>query len=235
MSDSLQISLLSLQARGGGVVGASIDLGGRRAASLVLDVLASTDVAAHLELETSPDLTTWRSAGPSTTIVIGRLPIGVVDADRYLRATLVSSGSSTLGLAGSAQTVYATRANVTDLAVQGSATVDFSDQAWANALIAATSLVDSHLGAAYTLPLVAWGADITLRTAQLAAYILMSARGFTPGSADEFFIQQSQSAELWLKGVALSRIRPDGLIDSAPDVVPGAFAVISDSRRGWGY
>jgi hypothetical protein len=78
------------------------------------------------------------------------------------------------------------------------------------------------------------GDDLRGAVCKIAAYNLMSRRGFAPqaGNADEAFLERYQQAVRWLEMVAAGRAVLS-VIDSAPEVNEGGAAVYSEARRGW--
>jgi phage gp36-like protein len=96
---------------------------------------------------------------------------------------------------------------------------------------------DGYLSASgkYTLPLTAWGDDLTLAVAQLAAWDIMTvAIGFDPeGGANANWIERRNEAQRWLEWVAAGKISPVGIVDSTTDTSESGFDVDSDTSRGW--
>lgn len=101
------------------------------------------------------------------------------------------------------------------------------------ALAAASSLADSYLRSRYRLPLVSWGDDLRERVCHLAAYQLLSVRGFNPElGADQNIRLRYEDAITWLKAIAAGLVHPD-VQDSAPTPLGVAPAIVSAPPRGW--
>ena len=82
-------------------------------------------------------------------------------------------------------------------------------------LEAASGVVDSYIGSRFTLPVTVWGVDITKCTAEIAAYMLMKRRGFTPGSSDAEQLRIAYDDSIaWLKDVAKGLATPYGVTQS---------------------
>lgn len=112
---------------------------------------------------------------------------------------------------------YATRAELTTLAIPASALGGISTERQDAALEAASRLADGYLNARYRLPLTSYGSDLKRAVCDIAAFILMKARGFSPETADADMLQTAErSAVKWLEGIAAGKISPYGLSDSGP-------------------
>lgn len=113
----------------------------------------------------------------------------------------------------------------TDLVVYGAqsaALASFTSDQQQSALDSASAIADSYLSAKFTLPLTAYGTDLKEAVCKIAAYNLLSARGFNPESgADANIRLRYQDAISWLKGVAKGEITPQAT-DSSTDSVQAA-------------
>lgn len=96
-------------------------------------------------------------------------------------------------------------------------------------------------GAGYRTPLDSWSADLTGAVVSIAAWYLMTRRGFDPErGADAVIRQRFEDAQKWLSEVA-NRRRQVALCTEppAPDPPPavvaarGAVITVTNSRRGW--
>src|SRR6266550_1591408 len=78
------------------------------------------------------------------------------------------------------------------------------------ALDAASAQVDSYIGRVFNLPLKSFGVELTQSTAAVAAYNLMSVRGFQAGGSDqaETLEKRNDRALTWLKDIAAGRAKP---------------------------
>jgi phage gp36-like protein len=107
-----------------------------------------------------------------------------------------------------------------------------------NAAIAgASDLIDSYLRGKFTLPLTAWGDDISRACAILACYDGLSVRGYNPGDPGDDQLQKRYDQVIaWLKGISSGTITPNATGSASGDTagVPSSRAkVTSNSLRGW--
>lgn len=102
------------------------------------------------------------------------------------------------------------------------------------ALQAASDLADSYLRQRYTLPLTAWGDELTRAVCSLAAYDLLSNRGYDPGAGDNSNIRlRYEDAIAWLKDVAKGALSPDVTDSAVAGVEDDGPIVYTNTRRGW--
>ena len=116
------------------------------------------------------------------------------------------------------------------------------------ACLDATEEADSYLRGRGALPLLAWGNDITMRTAHIAIYRLMSGPiGWAPqaGSDDNFETNYFRAVggttkngitfQGWFRDVQLQNIQPDVTWSSTPNTDPGHSVpqVFTSQQRGW--
>lgn len=128
---------------------------------------------------------------------------------------------------------YATTTDLTRLGLPSDALVDVTSEAQEAALAAASALADSYLRSRYRLPLTAWSDELTRVVCVIAAWDLLTTRGFDPsGSADEAIRQRYEDAIGWLKDVSRSVVTPD-VTDSSVAQRSAAPAVYSRTARGW--
>lgn len=86
---------------------------------------------------------------------------------------------------------------------------DVSSQDILVAIEGASRLVDSYLSKIYMLPLLTWGTEIKSATAKLAAYELMTTRGFAGSSgADDPLRLGYEDKIRWLELVSKGVVRP---------------------------
>lgn len=130
-------------------------------------------------------------------------------------------------------------ATTSDLARLGIATNALSALATATqeaALDAASSLADGYLASRYALPLTAWGDDLRLHVAGMAAFRLLAGRGYDPQrGGDEVIRMLWDDAIRWLERVSAGNVTPAGITDSTPDEseeVPSTVC-ITNASRGW--
>jgi phage gp36-like protein len=113
-----------------------------------------------------------------------------------------------------------------------------------DACVSATDEMNSYFGGRWPLPLVAWDDSITAKCCEIAAYKLMSIRGFNPAAgADVNYLQRYNAAIAWCKGVRDKAIHPTVTTSAQPSpdyaqpkvytssVVTTGGAVASN--RGW--
>lgn len=112
------------------------------------------------------------------------------------------------------------------------------------ACIDASEIADSYLRGRYTLPLVAWGADVRTYTGWIAWYLLMAGRGFNSGAgADRLIVERYYMAignpnapgTGWFPGIQRQAIHPDVTPSVAPGQDPGhdVPSVSTNPQRGW--
>jgi phage gp36-like protein len=128
---------------------------------------------------------------------------------------------------------YATTTDFEQLGLPAAATADVDPDALAAALAAASSRADGYLAGRFTLPLTAWGSDLTEAVCALAAWAVLSARGFDPeGGADSAVRKRYEDAVRWLEQVSSGKVNPR-VTDSSTGGLSAAPAVCSQTRRGW--
>jgi phage gp36-like protein len=131
-------------------------------------------------------------------------------------------------------TQYATR---TELAAHGlpdgwltGVTTGNQDEA----LQRASDEASGYMTTRYTLPLTAWGRDLTGKVCDIAAWYLMKRKGFNPADpACAAILKGYDDAIAWLKGVASGAITPVAIVDSTTDDDDAVFTVGTDDLRGW--
>jgi phage gp36-like protein len=105
-----------------------------------------------------------------------------------------------------------------------------------NALVAASERMDSYFNGRYALPLLPpFDISIVMNCSYIAAYILMSVRGFRPEQgADDLLRMNFQDAIKWCEGVQRQAIHPNVMQSTSP--LPNTFVlpqVQSAVPRGW--
>lgn len=106
------------------------------------------------------------------------------------------------------------------------------------AIRGASRLIDSYLRSRFKLPLTQIGEDIRRACWTIAAYDLMSSRGFNPESnaAQENLRRRYDDTIRWLERIADGRAVPD-VTDSSSGaqegVAPAGPRITSASQRGW--
>lgn len=99
------------------------------------------------------------------------------------------------------------------------------------ALEAASRVADSYLQARYKLPLAAWDDDLRRAVAVIAAYDLLSGRGFAPEGSDEHVRLRYEDALRWLRDVSTGVVTPVGIVDASPTEPNEGIRVVTDPRR----
>lgn len=132
---------------------------------------------------------------------------------------------------------YATRTHLAQFAIRAAALTGIATGDQDAALEAASDLADSYLRARFTLPLSSWQDDLRRAVCNVAAYDLLSARGYNPDAgADSNVRQRYEDAVRWLEGVAAGRVTP-AVTDSGSSGSSGSGAgvarVFTSDPRGW--
>jgi phage gp36-like protein len=243
MAQPLAVQLVpatSISAPGSGT---PIDLGTlRRALRIDARVSAFTPDAAAtgpqltLTLETSAQPTgPWRVADTLTITGAGNVALNAGGLDQHVRVSwaLAELAAATFAVSGVAHVTYCDPADLLKVVPEHSIEELPAGQR-ADACITGTDLADGYVGAAYVLPLQAWGEDLRLQTARLAAWQLFEGRGVDPGGPDKVVMDARDNAEKWLDRLANGRLSPPGIIDSTPEEFDGgSFVVSSGPPRGW--
>lgn len=126
---------------------------------------------------------------------------------------------------------YASRADLHALGLPEAVLASIPDVEQEAALEAASALADSYLRARYDLPLASWGRGLTRAVALIAAYDLMSRRGYDPTRPGQENVRMRyEDAIRWLEGVAAGKVDP-GVEDATPEVSSTAVQVVTRERR----
>lgn len=124
-----------------------------------------------------------------------------------------------------ATTRYAEPADLTRLSLPASALTGIATADQEAALNAASDVADSYLGQRFELPLTAWEDDLKRAVCNIAAYDLMSRRGYAPRGADtaaeDNIRLRYKDAIAWLERVAAGKVNPVGVVDAKPETSPG--------------
>lgn len=144
-----------------------------------------------------------------------------------------------------AGTQYATRADLANLGLIGNALANVATAAQDAALAAASATADSFLQSRYELPLITWGQDLVRAVCVIAAYDVLTSRGFAPGgNVDANIRQRYLDAVGWLEAVGKGNQTPSQVTDSStPSTGSGADGSVSATTdayqittadvRGW--
>jgi phage gp36-like protein len=147
---------------------------------------------------------------------------------------------------------YATQADFAQLGLPAKATTGIAYADIDAALEVASRQVDSYIGSRYDLPLVSFDMSVTIAVCSIAAYNLLSRRGFAAGAADAEIVRQRYEDALgWCKDVARGLALPGVTtttdqtkppvnpqlapfsIQSSVDPSDGSFVVGAPTPRGW--
>lgn len=134
---------------------------------------------------------------------------------------------------------YATRTQLGQFGIRAAALAGINNDDQDAALEAASDLADSYLRSRFTLPLTAWQDDLRRVVCNIAAYDMLSSRGYNPDAgADSNVRQRYEDAIRWLEGVASGRVTPS-VTDSGSSgssgsgSAAGVARVFSSDPRGW--
>jgi len=235
MSNKQDFTLLHPTEVTGSGSGDPVEIGDLRSTATVIIVVASLNgTKLTVQVETSPDQVTWRKVEAVTFQTPDLDELVVVGLDRYVRASWDLVGtSSKMSIAGSAAQLYA---NAQDLAALnlGQEVVESVAKRILNlALHHASGLAAGYLGARFSLPLHAWGYDLTGHTASVAAYRFMVSKGYAPEGSDEHIRKMYEDAIAWFERVAKGELTPGDIVDSTPDISEGGPVIVSTKPRGW--
>jgi phage gp36-like protein len=142
-------------------------------------------------------------------------------------------------------TQYATAADLASLGLSAQALSVITLDEQNEALLGASNDADGYLGSKFILPLISWGTDLKRAVCQLAAYDLLSQRGYNPEAGGNVTIRdRAKDARDWLKQVAANKIRPV-VVDSStnPSGTPAgeagttgfAYSVGAPANQPGGY
>lgn len=135
-------------------------------------------------------------------------------------------------------TEYASLDDAEPYALNRSAIESFPVDDRHSAIKGASRLIDSYLRSRYKLPLIQVGEDIKRACWIIAAYDLLSSRGFNPesGATQEDIRTRYSDTIRWLERIADGRAVPD-VTDSSTGGQEGVSTagprVTSASQRGW--
>ena len=136
-----------------------------------------------------------------------------------------------------AGTVYATQAQLKQLGISPAAIANVASGDIDVALQAASDRISEAFPAQWKLPLTQWSMSITEKTCEIAAYKLLSVRGYNPAAgADPIVRLNYEDAMKWIEMVAKGLLTPD-VTDSSTMPVEGQPSFlplpISSRSRGW--
>lgn len=126
---------------------------------------------------------------------------------------------------------YATVTDIANLGIAAAAIASFTTAQKDEALQAASSEADSYLSSRYELPLATWPKVLRLHVANMAAYMLLSNRGFAPDGSDQNIRDRHRDAVAWLQRVAERKATLD--VASTSPAVAAVPTASSSDKRGW--
>lgn len=118
-------------------------------------------------------------------------------------------------------TQYASQTDLAQLGLAGGALQNVTPTIQDAALLAASALADSYLESRFTLPLTSWGKDLSRVVCFIAAYDILTSRGYSPQSPDDHIRQRYQDALAWLQEVSQGTQTPSHVADSSTDTQSG--------------
>jgi Mu-like prophage major head subunit gpT len=178
----------------------------------------------------------WSTSTPTaTTTCSGTARSSAVSGPAAARATARSG--SRQSARRERQMAYATRTDLTRFGIASSALAGVAEAAQEAALAAASDVADSYLRSRYELPLVTYGDDLRRAVCAIAAWDILTVRGYDPNrGGDEAVKLRHDSALKWLADVSLGRAHVSGGA-TLPTATRHARAVGplvgSDRVRGW--
>jgi phage gp36-like protein len=122
---------------------------------------------------------------------------------------------------------YATLADLGTYGLPGPVLADIDTGQQTNALESASRFADGYLHSQYTLPLlVPYPTDLVSAVCKVAAYELLSVRGFNPDLGGDANIRaRYKDAVDWLNQVGLGHISPN-ILDSSPGQNPNVPYIV---------
>ncbi len=133
---------------------------------------------------------------------------------------------------------YATTTDLTRFGLPSAALTGVSSTTQEEAISAASALADSYMRSRYSVPLSAYGDDLSQCVCALAAETLLTSRGLDPSRANGDVIgARADNARAWLRDVAMGRAAVSGGVTTpAPSVQARASTAPttrSSEERGW--
>ena len=132
--------------------------------------------------------------------------------------------------------IYCQPSDLTSTGINPISLEDVSTPQQTAACQQASELADSYMRGRYALPLQAWGGDITFRTAQIAVWMILKARGVNPDAgADSYWQTEYNDAIRWFEGVQRQSVHPD-VTPASPSPGNATYdlpQVITQPQRGW--
>lgn len=146
-------------------------------------------------------------------------------------------------------TQYAQPADLANIGLAPGALQNVTTPVQNAALLMASGIVDASLQSRYILPLTQWGNDLVRATAVIAAYDILTSRGYSPQSPDDHIRERYLDALAWLKEVGNGNDTPSYVIDSSVNgsipptstanddsvitTTEGGLQMVTTNVRGW--
>lgn len=129
---------------------------------------------------------------------------------------------------------YATRTELYALGVSADALANVSTTAQDTALETASGVVDSYLRGRYGTPFSSpYPPELTEKTCHIAAWNLMTTRGFAPTGMDQAVYDRYKDAILWLRDVAKGLVVLDHSADATTTQQEAAPLIYSEDAIDW--
>lgn len=131
---------------------------------------------------------------------------------------------------------YATISDLTTFGVQAIALQNVTPTDQNNTLIAASGIMDSYFNGRYALPLnPPYDGSLAVNCSYIAAYMLMSVRGFRPTQGSDDSIRKNYEIAIkWCEAVQRQAIHP--VVNQSAPVTDKTYQlpqVSSSQSRGW--
>ncbi|MDO9016559.1 MAG: DUF1320 family protein [Deltaproteobacteria bacterium] len=99
-----------------------------------------------------------------------------------------------------------------------------------------SAVADDYLRERFPLPLTTWSRSLRAHVAAMAAYELLSVRGYNIDSSDKILKERFEAALRWLERCTLGQLTPQGTLGTVSEeddgeAVHGGAAVASSPRR----
>lgn len=216
---------------------APVDLGSRATGRFVLTVSApASSLTVDVETATDPGASDWTTAGSfAVPAAAGAADLELVGLEQYVRLRWdIDAETATFACAARIVTAYATRAHLTALGVQAEAIRKVHDDDVRLALLAGSREVDRHLWLR-DVPLreAEVTHDVTLWTCRIAAFELLSVRGFDASSEHATLAIERRYRTTMETLAALDGGRRMAPFATGP-ATTDTIQIATSPRRGWG-
>lgn len=106
-------------------------------------------------------------------------------------------------------TVYATQQDLTDMGANERQLSGIAPEARDSALAGASAQIDSYLSRVFNLPLLSYGKELSRACAVMAAWDLLSVRGFNAGTDQGQLLKDRYDDVLrWLEKISEGKVKP---------------------------